>query len=218
MTAAHIDDSRPSITLVAEAILSLCLPHPVRVAVDGRTASGKTTYADRLAAVLEPSSSVIRASIDGFHHPRAMRYRQGRLSPDGYYEDARDLAAVRKLLLDPLGLDGDLSYSTATFDLERDEPLKQNVRRAHARQVLIVDGTFLQRAELRPAWDFVIFLDVTEEEARRRGIERDSSHSDGPAHASELYVRRYGPAFTRYEAECRPVESADVVVDNSKLL
>ena len=31
--------------------------------------------------------TVIRASIDGFHRPRAERYRQGEDSPKGYYED-----------------------------------------------------------------------------------------------------------------------------------
>jgi uridine kinase len=190
--------------------------HPIRVAVDGRTASGKTTFADELAGVIERfGRRAIRASIDGFRQPRAVRHRRGRLSPDGYYEDARDVDAMRRLLLDPLGPSGDRFYITATFDLERDEPLKSSARLASKDEVLVVDGTFLQRPELRPAWDFVIFLDVPEEEARRRGIERDSLTLGGDASTSELYLRRYGPAFARYEAECRPAEQADVLIDNS---
>lgn len=81
--------------------------------------------------------------------------------------------------------------------------------------MLIVDGTFLQRPELRDAWDFVIFLDVPAEEARRRGVERDVSHLGGTTAASELYDRRYGPAFARYDAECRPVDNADVIMDST---
>lgn len=205
-----------SIDAVAQKVLALRQSHPVRVAVDGRTASGKTTLADELAAALAQSGRpVIRGSIDGFHRPRAVRHSRGRLSPDGYYEDARDFDAMRLLLLDPLGPSGDRLYVTATFDLERDEALELIPRLASDNAVLVVDGTFLQRPELRSAWDYVIFLDVPAEEARRRGIERDFFALGGEASTSELYMRRYGPAFTRYEAECRPAEQANVLIDNA---
>lgn len=202
-----------SIEDAASTILALRLPHPIRVAVDGRTASGKTTFADLLAAALRQSSrSVIRASIDGFHQPKAIRHRRGRLSPDGYYEDARDFAAVRKFLLDPLGPGGDLRYLIATFDLERDAPLEKKALKAGEDAVLLVDGTFLQRPELKDAWDFIVFLDVAEEEARQRGVARDALALGGAVGASELYIKRYAPAFTRYEMECSPRANADVVI------
>jgi uridine kinase len=83
---------------LAGAIASLNLGHPTRVAVDGRTASGKTTLAAELAEALRRRGRpVISTSIDGFHRPKAERYRQGRHSRS-YYEDARDLAAIRRLL------------------------------------------------------------------------------------------------------------------------
>ena len=80
-----------------------------------------------------------------------------------------------------------------------------------ARSMKPVDGEFLQRPELKAAWDFIVFLDVSAEEARRRGVERDASFLEN---ASELYDHRYGPAFDRYERECRPAEHADVVITN----
>lgn len=201
---------------LAEHIDELRLSHPTRVAVDGRTASGKTTFADALAtAVQQRGRPVIRASVDGFHRPRVERHRRGRQSPEGYYEDARDLHALRQLLLDPLGPGGDRHYVTASFDLDRDKPLARLPEQATSDAVLIVDGTFLQRPELSDAWDFVIFLDVHADEARRRGVERDAAGLGGNAIASELYDRRYGPAFARYDAECRPADNADIVVDNS---
>jgi len=208
--------NQPAIEHVAKRILEFSLSHPVRVAVDGRTASGKTTFADALAAIMQQGRRpVIRASVDGFHRSRVERYRQGRLSSDGYYEDARDLQAMRHLLLDPLGPGGDRNYVTASFDLGGDRPLERSPERAAKDAVLIVDGTFLQRPELRDAWDFVIFLDVPADEARRRGVERDAPALGGIAAASELYDRRYGPAFARYDAECQPVDNADIVMDNT---
>jgi uridine kinase len=209
--------SHPAIENVAKRILELSLSHPVRVAVDGRTASGKTTFADALAAIMQPGGRrVIRASVDGFHRPSVERHRQGRMSPEGYYQDARDLEAIRHLLLDPLGPRGDRKYVRASFDLDRDEPLDGEPERATEDAVLIVDGTFLQRPELSDAWDFVIFLDVPAEEARQRGVERDAPALGGTAAAAELYDRRYCPAFDRYESECRPADHADVVLDNTR--
>ena len=61
---------------VAEAVQALIRTHPVRVAVDGRTASGKTTFADDLANVLRSvGRDVIRTSVDGFHRPKEARVR-----------------------------------------------------------------------------------------------------------------------------------------------
>ena len=105
---------------LAEMISNLGFSRPVRIAIDGRTASGKTTFANELAAeIARRGRAVIRTSIDGFHMPKATRYARGRYSAEGYYFDARDLVAIRALLLDPLGPRGDRQYRTASFDLEK---------------------------------------------------------------------------------------------------
>src|SRR2546423_9715806 len=89
---------------------------------------------------------------DGFHRPKAKRYARGRNSPEGYFYDSRDLAAVMTLLLAPLGPAGDRRYRTGSFDLDADRPLRQEPKLAVPNAVLIVDGTFLQRPELRDGW------------------------------------------------------------------
>jgi len=188
---------------------------PIRVAIDGRTASGKTTFADALAAtVADLGRPTIRSSIDGFHRPKAERYARGRHSPEGYYFDARDLPAIRRLLLDPLGPDGSRVYRTASFDLEADCPIEYPPSVAPLEAVLIVDGTFLQRPELLDGWDMVIFLRVSEAESVRRGIERDSDLLGGRETATALYAKRYAPAEDIYAAIARPEEAADAIVDN----
>jgi uridine kinase len=56
---------------LAECILALHHSHPVRVAIDGVDAAGKTTIANALSPIIACSGRhVIRASIDGFHRPR----------------------------------------------------------------------------------------------------------------------------------------------------
>ena len=45
--------------------------------------------------------AVFRASIDGFHRPRAERYARGRDSPEGFYRDSFDYSLFRRVLVEP---------------------------------------------------------------------------------------------------------------------
>jgi ATP-NAD kinase len=46
--------------------------------------------------------TVIRSTTDSFHNPRAVRYRRGRTSAEGYYRDSDDIEAIRRVLLHPV--------------------------------------------------------------------------------------------------------------------
>ena len=200
---------------LANMIANLASTTPRRIAVDGQTASGKTTLADELAAVLTArGETVIRTSIDGFHRPKAERYARGRYSAEGYYFDARALPAIKALLLSPLGPGGDRRYRTASFDLERDLPIEQEPMLAPANAILIVDGTFLQRPELRSQWELAIFVETSEGLSDQRGIARDQERLGGVDAALSLYENRYRPAFEIYNRTCAPVSSADIVFNN----
>jgi uridine kinase len=206
-----------AINTIADCVEGHSVSHPLRVAVDGRTASGKTTLADEVATLLrQRGRQVVRTSVDGFHRPRADRYRRGRYSPEGYLDDARDWDAIRRLLLDPLGPQGDRWYQTASFDLDRDEPIEQPAVRAEPASIVLVDGTFLQREELSEAWDLVIFVEVSEAVAVSRGAARDAAHLGGTAAAREMHERRYQPAFAIYDGRSRPSERAHLVVVNDE--
>ncbi|MHB2266625.1 uridylate kinase [Aliihoeflea sp. PC F10.4] len=200
---------------LAAGLARLSLEHPVRVAVDGRTASGKTTLADELAIrVKEEGRPVIRTSIDGFHHPKSERYRRGRYSAEGYYYDARDLSAIRTLLLNPLGPGGARLYRTLSFDLENDQPVEQTPLLAAPDALLIVDGTFLQRPELHDGWDVVIFVAASQDVSEDRGCMRDAERLGGLEAARQLYAQRYRPAYNLYERLCLPERFADVILKN----
>lgn len=200
---------------LAIAISSIALARPIRVAIDGRTASGKTTLADELADMLAARRrDVIRTSIDGFHRPKVERYARGRHSPEGYYYDARDISAIKTLLLSPLGPDGNREYRTASFDLVKDEPIDQKAKLASSEAVLIVDGTFLQRPELVENWDVAIFVETTEAISEHRGIGRDAQLLGGIDTARHAYASRYQPAYRLYETMCAPSMNADAVFNN----
>lgn len=200
---------------LAEVIASLDVEHPLRVAIDGRTASGKTTLADEIAAVLKQTGrEVVRTGIDGFHNPKAIRYARGRRSAKGYYCDARNCDAIITELLEPLGPNGDRSYKTSNFDLEKDEPVHQSRLRACEDAIFLIDGTFLQRPELRNYWDYVVYVAVSEETARRRGILRDANKLGGESAAARVYDERYLGAFAFYTKEIDPFAGADAICFN----
>src|SRR6188474_1850630 len=102
---------------LAGRIIETTRPHPLRIGIDGPDAAGKTTWAEELVAPLQRSGRpVIRASIDGFHNPAAIRHARGLTSPEGYYHDSFNYETLVESLLAPLGPGGSRRFSTAIFD------------------------------------------------------------------------------------------------------
>lgn len=204
---------------LAERIAALARPHPVRVAVDGIDAAGKTLLADELAAALVARGRpVIRASVDGFHRPRTERYQRGPTSPEGYYLDSFDYAATLEALLLPLGPGGSRCYRRAVFDFRTDAPLHAPQEVAPPDAVLVFDGVFLLRPELHDMWDYRIFVDVPFEVALERAEQRDISLFGSPDAVRTRYSERYIPGQRLYFERAHPKERADVIVYNDPLV
>jgi uridine kinase len=190
-------------------------PHPLRVAIDGPDGAGKTTLGDELAAVLAGKRPVVRAGIDGFHNPRADRLRRGLDSPEGYFLDSFDYEALRTLLLEPFGPDGSRRYRCACFDYLTDEKVALPEEEASPESILLFDGVFLLRDELRAFWDFSIFVQADFDEIVRRAEERDRELMGGAEAVRERYRTRYISGQELYFSRCAPQEIADVVFDNT---
>ncbi len=189
--------------------------HPTRVAVDGISAAGKSTLARELAFVVGSSGRpVVHLTMDDFHHSRARRYRQGRESARGYFDDAFAFDSFRDLVLVPLGPKGNCKYRPRLHDLASDLPVDAAAVEAPSDAVVIVDGTFLQRSELLPHWDHRIYVEVSLELARARGIARDSALLGGRERTAELYDQRYLPAARLYLREVDPKASATQIFHN----
>lgn len=201
---------------LAASVARVERPHPVRVAIDGPDAAGKTTLADELAPLVEGRGRpVIRVSVDCFHRPREARYRRGELSPEGMYFDTFDYDAVRNVLLEPLGPTGDGRYCPAVFDLKSDEPIRLEWRQAAPEAVVLCDGVFLHRPELAGLWDLTIFLETDLDVSVGRAIERDSAWLPSREAARERYRLRYTPAQRFYFREVDPAARADIVIENT---
>ncbi len=204
--------------LIAEVAgeISALSARRLRVAVDGMTAAGKTSFGHELAAALRAGGRpTLRASFDDFKNPwrEALELGYDRLSGEGYYRNAYDFRSARELLLEPAGPNG-----TGIVVLCAHDPLTGADHRAitvtaPTDAVLIVDSVFAFRPEYNDVWDYRIWLDVDAEIALRRGIGRDAE-AEGVDGATRVHRDRYHVAEALYVAEVGPVALADIVVDN----
>ena len=202
MTPAHA----AVLERVAASVLALPALGTVRVGIDGVDGAGKTMFGDELRDRLAPSGRpVIRATVDGFHNPKPVRYRRGRSSPEGFYRDSYDYATLQRVLLDPLGPGGTGRFRRAVFDVDADVAVDAPEEQALPGSILLLDGLFLHRSELRHHWDYSIFLRV--EWVRNHRV-RDRPE---PGH------HRYHEGQNIYFRECGPWQHASIVIDNDDL-
>ena len=203
---------------VAHRLTTIKLPHPLRVGIDGVSASGKTVLADELSVVLRKMNrEVIRTGMDGFHNPPEIRHRRGAMSVEGYIEDSFDYAAVRQCVLDPLGPEGNLNYLPEIYDHSLETAKHPDPVVATPDAILLFEGVMLFRREIVNAFDFRILVDTSFEVTLERAKTRDLKHFGNMQTLLDKYTRRFIPGQKRYLEEHRPEETVDVTVGNDNL-
>lgn len=190
--------------------------HRLRIALDGRTAAGKTSLGHELARGLAGRGrSALRASLDDFKRPWSEAHLYDRRSGEGYYRNAFDLEAARRLLLDPSEPTADGLVALCSID-----PLTQIDHSAAGTAmpttgVLIVDGVFACRPELDSSWDLRVWVEIDAELSVRRGTERDTEREGSAANAEALHRDRYLASEMLYMSEVDPCSFVEVIVDNT---
>jgi len=179
---------RDVLDAVAQDILHNYGRGRVLVGVDGIAGAGQARFADELGdAVRATGHHVFRASLEGFHRPRA---ELARIEGDAarLYRDSYDYSVFRRILIDPFRLGVGAGFVTAAWDAERDVAIEPRWRTGPHDAVLIVDGAWLLRNELAGLWNYTLWLDT--------GVEPDE--------ASTLYL-----------ADARPRAAATAIMDVS---
>ncbi|MCW2925778.1 MAG: uridine kinase [Thermoleophilia bacterium] len=202
------------VSRLARDVIRLAAGARLRVGIDGICASGKSTLARALVAQVAAGAVPARfVSSDGFHLPRAARHRGGRRSAEGYLRDTYDVAAIRDRLQRPLGAGGDGRFAPAVFDLAADRAVEAEPELAPEGLVVVYDGTFCLRPELRDGWDLRVALRVDRQVAEDRLVARERAALGDDART--LAQERYHAAWDLYAAEADPERAAHVVVDNT---
>ena len=182
---------------------------PIAIGITGGSGSGKTTFAERLHALLAPDAAV--------------------LSHDDYYKHLPDMTPEEASAYDfddPAALDTHLLVEhlrllKAGFSVEAPSyDFAAHARIDAARHVepvpyILVEGLLIMAdATLRELLDFVIFIDVDEDTRMSRRIERDCrERGTDPSRAIEMYLNTTKPAHEVYVEPYK--HTADIVIPDA---
>ena len=202
------------LNFVALNILDIKSPTPLIIGIDGKDASGKTTFADNLSSALQTLTNrkIIRISLDNFFQPRAIR-SQKTDQARGCYEDTFDTKGIIENIFNTL--DQSYEYTTKIFDYKTDSPVEIKLFQAGPDAILIIDGVFLHRPEFHGRWDYTVLLEVADEVAIERGAVRDSGRIGGLDLARQKYISRYIASQKIYYTECSPEKKSNLIIDNT---
>lgn len=183
----------------------------VIVGIDGLGGAGKSTVSEDIKDTLEQDGiPVLLLHIDDFIHPRAVRYNGNYEEWECYYNLQWRYDYLIENVLSPIKENEDFSTSIELYDKDNDTYTSQEITVSDG-SVVIIEGIFLQRPELDGVFNYMIYIDVPEEERLMRVLKRDGYIGD-EKQIEEKYNNRYFPAERYYASRYQPSEKADTVI------
>lgn len=178
------------------------------VGIDGLGGAGKSTISETLCNELEDNDiNTILLHIDDFIHLRAVRYNPAYPQWQCYYDLQWRFDYFTKVINE---LKAGKTCSTELYDKDNDCYFIEDYT-ATGKTVILVEGIFLQRKEYAGLFDYMVYIDIPEEERLTRVLKRDT-YIGNEQEIRDKYENRYFPAERRYFAEYAPHKSADFVV------
>lgn len=173
------------------------LPRQERLllAIDGGSASGKTT----LAALLAQRYGCPVFHMDDFFLRPEQRTPQRLAEPGGNVDRERFFSEV----LQPLRQGGPASYRR--YDCQTGQLLPPVLRQAG--QLNVIEGAYSMHPELSALYDLSVFLAVSPETQRRRILQRE------PAFKQQLFFQKWIPMENRYFQAFSIPERCDLCIE-----
>ena len=169
------------------------------VAIDGLGGAGKSTLA---AEVSEAIEDVAIVGVDDFYRPMADAER-AQLGPKEGYDRYFDWERLRDAVLVPLSAESrsrHRRYDWATGKLDEWHEVEPG-------GIVIVEGVYSTRPELRPYFGITIYVDTPREQQLGRMLTR--------MYEDISWVENWMAAEDWYLEQMRPKEHVDLVVDGS---
>lgn len=181
------------------------------VGIDGLGGAGKSTIVNSLKLQLQNENyHPYILHIDDFIHQKHIRYDNSKEEGECYYNIQWRYDYLVEEILSPIKRGNKIDKLIELYDKENDTYILQPIHIPHG-SILILEGVFLQRKELKSYLDFVIYLDVPKEVRLNRVLARDV-YICGLEDIKSKYERRYFPAEEKYTLEYCPIENADFVL------
>lgn len=166
---------------------------PGIVAIDGRSAGGKTTLATLVSQAI-PNATVVHTDDIAWHHS---------------FFDWTDL--LLSAVLEPVRAGRSVAYRPSAWE-ERGR--EGTIEVPLGCSMVILEGVGAGRRELMHAVDAVIWVQSDLEKTKLRGLARDIAET-GDAAAATVFWDEWMSAELIFQAEQRPWERADFVVSGT---
>jgi uridine kinase len=178
-------------------------PRTILIGIDGRGGSGKSTLARELARLVPTGATVVE--FDDFYRPAVERTHR-REAADQEIGGDFDWRRLRKEVLTPLAANRAARYRGYDWDADRLRDERQTIEPGG---IVIVEGTYSTRPELRDVYDLTIWVAAPHAVRLRRGVERDGEQ------ARERWLEEWMREEDRYLAAIQPAAAADATVDGA---
>lgn len=181
------------------------------VGIDGLGGAGKSTIVNSIKLKLQNESyKPYVLHIDDFIYPKHIRYDETKEEWYCYYNmQWRYDYLVREILL-PIKNGDKFDKPIELYDKENDTYFLEPISIPQG-SILLLEGIFLQRKELKEYLDYTIYLDVPKEVRLKRVLLRDKYIGE-LEEVRYKYERRYFPAEDKYILEYSPIDNADIVL------
>ncbi len=179
--------------MTAEEIMSIAGERSRVIAIDGRSAAGKTTLASSIASLT--GGSVIH--MDDFFLPPELRSAERYSEPGGNIHRERFMAEVIPQLQSG-GIVRYRRFDCAAMDYAAE------IAAIDASRLVIVEGAYSLHPFFGRYYDFSVFMDIDPSEQMRRIEKRNGKEK------AEIFRSRWIPLEEEYIAACGIMEKADI--------
>lgn len=203
---------QPAVTAIATARAAVPASRALLVAISGIDGSGKGHVSARLAAALRRRGwRTAVLNVDGWLRLPAERFSDA--NPGGhFYRNALRFDEMFSSLVLPLR-DQRRVRVTMDFVEETAAQSRRHTYEFHEVDVILLEGIFLLKRELRAHYDLSIWIDCSFRTALARAIAR-AQEGLGPEQTVQAYRSIYFPAQVRHLLHDRPRDAAMMIIDN----
>lgn len=183
------------------------------VAISGIDGSGKGYFSKQLEnSFFENGISCQIISVDGWlSHPNT---RFSKSNPgDNFYKNGIDLEGFKNDIILPLVNCQEVDIKRLEYDASNSENQIERNYQIKGKRVVILEGIFLFRKDLKKLYDYKIWINTSEETSLKRALVRNQEGTSDEQTVSD-FEKIYFPAQHIHNKIDSPIKAADLIIDN----